>query len=188
MALWNRREESEEGGAAAEAKFNENLTKTIKETVEASNAGNKSTIDSLAATMKAINERFAAEEVARNKAAKEEKKVTRTQEEEQEFMLNDPDGYTRSKIEPTTRLALITNGKLVRNETLSGKPYYFGSFKQKVDELIDNSSSNNLQLRSDPSFVNNCYKIVMADHMEEIQAGKLKQTAALQSFSDGQRD
>lgn len=189
MAKWfgqqTQEEKDEEAGKSVEAKFGEvdNTLKTVVETQTATT----NTLKTLGDTIKAMNDRSAKEEADRIKAGKEtqqrqQQQQTRTPEEEAEAMLNDPASYIRNTVSAATNLTLMNNAKLVKQEVLSGKDYYHGEFKSKVDGLIDGES--NLALRGNPNFILNAYKVVLADHLEAIQKGELKQHASMHTFSD----
>jgi len=174
-------------GKSVEAKFGE-VDSTLKTVVEAQ-AKSSGVLDTLAQSVKAINDRFAAEDRARQEKAKAERaaaeaaKGTPTAEEEFERMANDPAAYVREHSKAGTQLAMITAGKQVRAEVLGDKEYYTGEFKAAVDALIEGEP--NLALRANPAFINNCYKIILADNIDKINKGELKRNAALHSFSDG---
>jgi hypothetical protein len=187
LGFGRNEEDDEEAGKAAEAKFNSTVAETVKKVVEETTRADKSTMESLAASIKAMNERFANEDAARQRAEAARKQAENqpkfgTPEEEFERFASDPRGYMNSAAEPATKVALMTAARVTRNEVLSGKPYYHGDFKSKVDSLVE--SDSNLQNRNNPQYIMNCYKIVLADHMEEINSGKLKQHLGMSGFSD----
>lgn len=189
MAKWfgtkTQEELDEEAGKSVEAKFGEvdNTLKTVVETQTATT----NTLKTLGDTIKAMNDRASKEESDRVKAAnanrqQQQQQNTRTPEEEAEMMLNDPASYIRNTVSAATNLTLLNNAKLMRQETLADKPYYHGAFKQKVDALIEGEP--NLALRGNTNFILNAYKVILADNMEEITTGKLKQYNSMHSFSD----
>lgn len=179
-------EEDEEGGASAEAKFNESLTTKVTEAVAAATKESVDTVKSLKEIIEAQNKRFAKEDEDRARAQRAEaernKKTPLTSEEQFELMATDPTAFVRSVTEPAAKLAFKTNAKLIRSEVLGQMPYYHGEFKNKVDSLIENSGD--LVQQGTRDYILNCYKIVKADHMEEIAEGKLKQFHAMGGYSD----
>lgn len=182
MAKWfGNTENEEEAGKAVEAKFTSLETKFDdgqKKTSE--------TLGTLADSVKRMNDRFAREDAERlkqqNKEREQNKPAAKTAEEEFEALANNPGDYIREQTRGATQLAMITAGKQARAEVLGEKEYYHGEFKSKVDSLIE--AEPNLAQRANPAFLNNCYKVILADHIEEIKKGELKTKAHLHGFSD----
>lgn len=56
-------------------------------------------------------------------------------------------------------------------EDMENYPYYTGDLRAKMDTIIDGESLEN---QTNPVLIKNAYKIVVADHMKEIQEGKVK--------------
>lgn len=193
MAKWFKTQEEidaerdADAGKSVEAKFGE-VDTTLKTVVEAQTK-TTGVLESLSQSVKAINDRYKAEDDARVKREKELKakadaeRVAPTADEEFERMASDPAGYVREHSKAGTQLAMITAGKQVRAEVLGDKEYYTGEFKSQVDALIE--SEQNLALRANPAFINNCYKIILADNFDKITKGELKKNASMHSFSDG---
>lgn len=123
------------------------------------------------------------EETAKKAAEKKEREDNSLTSED--FML-DPLGATRRAIQEGTQgvaratMMLAARGNI--RETLEDKPYYHGEFKTKVDAMIANQSLDN-QCR--PDVVENCYKVILADHITEINEGKIKARTSGMSFEGG---
>ncbi|HEY1644809.1 MAG TPA: hypothetical protein VGF75_00300 [Candidatus Saccharimonadales bacterium] len=56
-------------------------------------------------------------------------------------------------------------------EDIENFPYYTGDLKQKIDEMIEKEPLTN---QVNPLMARNCYKIVVADHIKDIQDGKVR--------------
>jgi hypothetical protein len=171
----------EEAGKAVEAKFT---------ALEDSNKKTNETLTTLADTIKQMNDRETAkqkaiEDAARAKSAADARKAKEEETPEDRFerFAADPNRYIAEQNEPGNRLALMTNAKLMRQETLGEKEYYTGIFKTEVDALIE--SEHNLATRGNPVFLENCYKIILANNFEKIQKGELRRNTSLHQFSDG---
>lgn len=180
-------EADNDAGKSVEAKFGE-VDTTLKAVVE-TQTKQTGVLESLAESIKTVNARFKKEDedrIAREKAAKDAanaSRITPTADEEFERLASDPQGYIREQAKAGTQLAMITAGKQVRAEVLGEKEYYTGEFKAAVDAMIDGEP--NLALRANPNFINNCYKIILADNMEKISKNELKRNMSLHQFSDG---
>ncbi len=180
MAKWfNNEEEKVDPGKAVEAKF-ESFESAIKEQKEVSTQ-TQNTMAELAKTIKELNEREAAREAARVKAenAAKPKPVSLSTEEEAEALLTDPSGYIDRRLSGTARLALMSLAMQKREQVLGKKEYYYGDFKAKVDALIENTT--NLEQTTNVGYIENCYKVVLADHLKEIMAGELKAQTSMYS-------
>lgn len=186
MAKWFSKDKDgndvseEEAGKAVEAKFT---------SIETAQAKQGEVLGTLAETIKAMNKREEDKQAkieleARNKTAEEarRKAAGETPDEKFERFAANPDDYIARQNEPANRLALTTNAKLMKQEVLGDKEYYVGEFKAQVDTLIE--SEPNLALRGNAGFLNNCYKIILADNFEKIQKGELRRNMSLNQFSD----
>lgn len=103
----------------------------------------------------------------------------------EDFMLDPAEATRRAIAEGTSGLTKATLMLAARGnirETLESKEYYHGDFKSKVDAMVAQQSLEN-QCR--PDVVENCYKVIMADHMTEIRDGKLKARTASSTFEGG---
>jgi hypothetical protein len=136
-----------------------------------------------------MNDKSTAEEQARKKATDDaarkkaaEVQSSKTPEDVAEELLNDPASFIANQVSSTTRLALITAGKQIKSETLTGEEYYHGDIKKATDAMIE--AEPNLALRANPNFVKNCYKVACADNMEKITSGEIKKHASLYGFPD----
>jgi phage I-like protein len=56
-------------------------------------------------------------------------------------------------------------------EDIESHPYYTGDLKKKIDEMIEKEPLEN---QINPLLVRNAYKIIVADHMKDIQEGKVR--------------
>jgi hypothetical protein len=190
MAKWFGKPEDdpENAGKSVEAKFT-----SIEATLATQNAATTKvteTIGTLAESMAAINKRFADEDKARAKATKDaadrkaaETVAGRTQEDEFNDMAENPANYIQRQTQGVTNLALLTAANLAKKEVLESKEYYAGKIKEQTDALIEGET--NLARRAMVAFINNCYKIALADNMELITKGEAKRNASMHSFSDG---
>src|SRR5882757_1311430 len=172
---------AEEAGKAVEAKFT---------ALEDSNKKTNETLTTLSATIKEMNDREVAKQKTIDDAARAKKiaddkarAAGETPDEKFERFAANPDQYIAEANLPANRLALTTNAKLMRQEILGEKEYYTGAFKTEVDALIE--SETNLATRGNPIFLENCYKIILANNIEKIQKGELRRNASLHPFSDG---
>lgn len=170
----------EDAGKQVEAKFT-SLEDSQKKTNE--------TLGTLAQTIADMNKREIDKQAAIDLAAKNKREAEararaagETPDEKFERFAANPDDYIARQNEPANRLALTTNAKLMKNEILGEKEYYVGEFKAQVDALIE--SEPNLALRGNAGFLNNCYKIILADNFEKIQKGELRRNMSLNQFSD----
>ena len=128
-------------------------------------------------------DRLAREEKARKESEKKDKDDNALTSED--FML-DPAGSTKRAIAEGTAgltkatLMLAARGNI--RETLESKEYYHGDFKAKVDAMI---ASQSLEMQCRPDVIENCYKVIMADHMKDIQEGKIKARTSSATFDTG---
>jgi len=177
----------EDAGKAVEAKF-KTVEDGLKEVKDA-NAANANTLKSIADSIKAMNDKAAKEEADRKAATDaaaikkaEENQNAKTPEDIVEELLSDPAAFISKQVNSTTRLALITAGKQVKSEVLTGEEYYHGEIKRATDAMIE--AEQNLALRANPTFVKNCYNVAIAQNLEKITSGEIKKFNSLHSFSD----
>jgi hypothetical protein len=128
-------------------------------------------------------DRIAREERARKEAEKKDKDDNALTSED--FML-DPAGATKRAIaEGTSGLTRATMMLAARGnirETLEDKEYYHGDFKTKVDEMIANQP---LEAQCRPDVIENCYLVILAKNMKDIQEGKVKARVSGSTFDSG---
>lgn len=136
--------------------------------------GLKSIMETDAAARKKEKDDAAAEAARKAKTVRTEAEDT----ELEELMLTDPKKATEliaKRATESTNVALLTlRADSIRRETFEDAEkfkYYTGDIKKEVDKMIANQT---LAARNDPSIVENCYKVVLADHMPEILEGKIK--------------
>ena len=93
--------------------------------------------------------------------------------------IDDPEGATRKLLQPTNQALLVMAARATKQDVLNEKEYYHGDFKSKVDALI---AQQPLKNQCDVQAIENCYKVVLADHITEINEGKLKTRAQAAIF------
>ena len=101
------------------------------------------------------------------------------------MILTNPKEAIRRATEGQSVAIMTLRADGIRRETFEDQEkfkYYTGDFKSKVDALI---AGQNLTARNDSSVVENCYKTVLADHMDQILEGKLKSRFASGTSSSG---
>jgi hypothetical protein len=183
--MFGKEKEEDEDKGQGEAKF---ASKEDFEEIKKSSTETKTTLESLANTIKAMNDREEAKQTKlEEETRKKETKPALTAEEQFEEFANDPTAFINKRISPTTKLSLMNTSKALRMETLGGKEYYHGEFRKKVDALID--STNDVNQTVNPAYIENCYKIVLADSLDDIQQGKLKKQLSMstESSASGER-
>lgn len=186
MAKWFGAKEGEgqieeDAGKQVEAKF-ASLEESQKKTNE--------TLGTLAETIAAMSKRETDKQAAIDKAARDKAEADRraaaageTTDDKFNRFAENPDKYISEQTSGATKIAMITAGRQVRAEVLGDKEYYTGEFKASVNAIIE--AEPNIALWSNPSFILNCYKIVLADNFEKIQSGELKKQAHFMGGSDG---
>jgi hypothetical protein len=125
-----------------------------------------------------LDEQDAAKRVAKAKELAE--KVEKNGEELDELWVTDPKKAMEMQIQPLINSQINTTSLVVRKQIFDDEkfPYYHGEFAKKVDSYIDGLP---ITARADPATIKNCYKIVLADHMQDIADGKLKSKFAAAS-------
>jgi len=136
-----------------------------------------------------------ADKTAREKAAKDaadaaarqnqNKRQEEIDAELEDLILTNPKEAIRKATESQSVAIMTLRADNIRRETFEDAEkfkYYHGDFKRKVDALIANQS---LAARNDASVVENCYKTILADHMDEIVEGKLKSRFASSTSNGG---
>lgn len=125
-------------------------------------------------------DRLAREDAAKKAAEKKAKDDNALTDED--FMLNPAEATRRAIAEGTsgvTRATMMLAARGNIRETLEDKPYYHGDVKAKIDKMIAMQSLEN-QCR--PDVVENCYKAIVFDHMEDIKQGKIKERTSSANF------
>lgn len=120
-------------------------------------------------------ERVAAEKRAKERKEKDENEVT-----DEDFLL-DPARAVENKMRGTNTAVMMLAARMAKQETLESKEYYHGDIKSKVDAMLSQQPLNQ-QTRAD--VIENCYKLVMYDHMKDIQEGKIKSRTSGTSFQN----
>ena len=93
-----------------------------------------------------------------------------------EDFLENPEGAINQKLQPIVKMQYELLAEQKKNEILNEKEYYHGDFKAKVDAML---ASQPLEAKVNPTVIENCYKVVLADHTKELVEGKLKTRASL---------
>jgi hypothetical protein len=101
--------------------------------------------------------------------------ATETEERIEQLML---EGRTKEALalanQPIAAEVLMLRSDRIKRELFEDEKrfkYYTGDVKREVDSLINGQS---LQMRNDPSVIENCYLTVVGKHNDEIVEGKLK--------------
>lgn len=92
----------------------------------------------------------------------------------EELMLTNPKEAIRKATESQSVAIMTLNANNIRREVFEDSEkfkYYYGDIKSEVDKLI---AGQTLAARNDPSVVENCYKTVLGNHVDELVEGKLK--------------
>ena len=129
--------------------------------------------------LKRLNESMEAAEQARKQRQQQTTEQSRTAEQSQfEEAYNELEPQTRQVID--TRFSQLNDRSLrveareVRRsvfEDAENFPYYTGELKKKVDEMLD---AEPVSSQVNPNVVRNAYKVVLADHITELQQNKLR--------------
>jgi hypothetical protein len=110
----------------------------------------------------------------KRKAAEEEAARRKTEEnnelKDEDFLL-DPAAAVKKMMSPTNRAIVQLAARTIKTDTLADKEYYYGDIKSKVDEMI---AKEPLENQTNPAVIENCYKLVMFDHQQDIIDGKIK--------------
>jgi hypothetical protein len=67
-------------------------------------------------------------------------------------------------------------------EDIDNYPYYTGDVKKKVDDMLDLEP---LSTQVNPTVVKNAYKVVLSDHIQELQQNKLRSRLSSATGSSG---
>lgn len=185
MAIFKRESEAAEidAGKAVEAKF-ASLETTIHELK--TNSVTKTDFDGLANTLKALNDRETAKETAAQKEKERQQAANQpayNAEEAFNDFANDPRAALNRAVAPAAKAAILALSKQTRQEVLGDKEYYHGEFKRKVDQMID-SGTQDMQQLTNPSYILNCYRVVLAEAHEQGELERHKRGAAMHGFSD----
>jgi hypothetical protein len=178
-------QDDEDAGKAVEAKFTtletnfntklEDLGKKIPTT--------ESVTQSVMQAIKTENDRAKKEQEAREKQQRQQQEnANYDPEKEFEKMAADPRAYFQEMSAPGTKVGLLALAKQARKDILENKEYYHGDFKKKVDELI--TGNPDLAVQANPNFIENCYNVVLGQHLDQIVKGDLKKKIAAQSLGN----
>lgn len=150
-------------------KLKEDITKTVTDSLSAFETKNNETLKpilEMAASIKA--DRDAKAEAVRK--AGEDKNRQDNEVTSEDFMLDPADAVRRS-MTGTNNAVMMLAARAALRETLEDKEYYYGDIKQKVDAMVSQQPLAS-QCRAD--VIQNAYKLVMFDHMKEVNEGKIK--------------
>lgn len=183
MALFSWQKKAKADGDGDEFTLPDELNKKIEDGAKA--AAELPKITEMLSGLKSIMETDAATRAKEKKdrddaaasVARSKNKETEDAELE-ELFITDPKKAAEivaRKATESTNVALLTlradNIKREVFEDADKFKYYTGDIKRKVDAMI---SQQTLASRNDSSVVENCYKVVLADHMSDILEGKIK--------------
>lgn len=121
-------------------------------------------------------ERAEKAELARKAA---ERKNTEENEVTAEDFMLDPVGAMQKVNRSRDTATLMLAARMAAKDTLEDKEYYHGDIKSKVDQMV---AAQPLENRIKPDVIENCYKLVMFDHMKDINEGKIKSKNNAASF------
>jgi hypothetical protein len=161
-------------------KLKEDITNEVKSSLSAFETKNNETLKpilEMAAQIKADRESRA--EAARK--AEENKNNKENEVTSEDFML-DPAEAVRRQMQGTNTAVMMLAARAALRETLEDKEYYYGDIKQKVDAMVAQQPLPS-QCRAD--VIQNAYKLVMFDHMKEVQEGKIKARNTSAIFEGG---
>jgi hypothetical protein len=108
-----------------------------------------------------------------------------TDEELQQLILTDPGRAIKEGTKDQSMAILMLRADQLKRDVFEDQDkfsYYTGDIKCEIDKLL---AGQNLQLRNDPSVIENCYWTVLGKHSEEIREGKLKSRFAGSGGSRG---
>ena len=114
-------------------------------------------------------------------AAETKKRREDDQIDDTDFML-DPNGAMERKLNPTNNAVRMLAARMAKQDTLVDKEYYHGEMKAEVDRMI---SQQTLENQMKPDIIENCYKLVHYNHLQDISEGKIKSRTASTVFEGG---
>ena len=179
MAFWKKRsdgsfEPADDKNSLADVEFKpeqfkQDMASSFKDAMDSFKAeqaeANKPLLEMAAAIQAERNERAARAQREQNAKAQQDNQVTA------EDYLLDPEAATRKQLQPVARATMMLAAKMAKQEALSEKEYYHGDIKSKVDAMI---SQQPLESQTRADVIENCYKLVMFDHMDAVRDGKIK--------------
>lgn len=119
------------------------------------------------------------EERKRAEAEEQRKRVAKENEVDDTDWLLDPSKAVEKKLQPTQMAVLSLASKQARQEILGDKDFYYGDIKVEIDKRID---AQPLNQRTNPTMIENCYKLVLFDKQKEIAEGKIRARNNAASF------
>lgn len=138
-------------------------------------------------TMKPLLDMAASINKDREDRAEAQRKAAETKRTEdstitdEDFLL-DPMGSVDKKLSGTNTAVRMLAARMAKQDTLGEKEYYHGEIKSKVDAML---AAQTLEAQMRPDVVENCYKLVMFDHMKDISDGKIKARNSAGTFEGG---
>jgi phage I-like protein len=159
-----------------EAKITENFNSSI-EKLRAEQQESLKPLQEMAAAIMAER----AERAAKAQRERDAKNHEDNQVSAEDYLL-DPEAATRKQLQPVARATMILAAKMAKQETLGEKEYYHGDIKSKVDAMLANQP---LESQTRPDVIENCYKLVMFDHMDAVRDGKIKSRNTSAIFEGG---
>jgi hypothetical protein len=183
---WMKKPESDSG----EIEFPDDLKKQIE--AGAGAASKLEEVNKKLSKLDSVDEFITMFKNEREEAKKKQAATTAAKNQEatdaelDELMITDPKRGVEIAVQNATRdtnIALLTlRADNIKREVFENEkdfPYYHGDIKKEVDKLIEGQPLKN---RNDRSVVENCYKTIIGNHIDEIVQGKLKNRFA---SSDG---
>src|SRR6202166_836159 len=159
-----------------ESKITENFTSALQKFREEQAEANKPLLEMAAAIQAERAERVASAQRVRDAKNQEDNQVSA------EDYLLDPEAATRKQLQPVARATMMLAAKMAKQETLGEKEYYHGDIKSKIDAMLANQP---LEPQTRADVIENCYKLVMFDHMDAVRDGKIKSRNTSTIFEGG---
>lgn len=136
----------------------------------------KPLLDMAASINKEREDRAEAARKASETKTREDNTIT-----DEDFLL-DPMGSVDKKLSGTNTAVKMLAARMAKQDTLAEKEYYHGDIKSKVDAML---AAQTVESQMRPDVIENCYKLVMFDHMKDINDGKIKARNSAGTFEGG---
>lgn len=183
MAKWFNKEDegqnNSDPGKEVEAKFT-SLESAVTELKN--NVVTKQDFETVAEAVKALNAREAKKQAEIEAEAERKRKEVEAAGNDPEAAFNqfaaDPKGFVQNAITPAAKAGLLALSRQARQDVLGDKEYYTGEFKKKVNALIE-SGTNDYNQMSNPAYILNCYRLVLAEYLENDKLQELKKQRTL---------
>lgn len=183
------KKDSSDGKEQVEIKLDEDTQKKLDAALGMGEEFKKITtmLDGLKGIQAFVDESRAEKEAAAARARTEAqaRNASQTDEELQQLILTDPGAAIKKGTQDQSMAILMLRADQLKRDVFEDAdkfPYYAGEVKSEIDRLL---SGQTIQLRNDPSVIENCYYTVLGKHAEEAREGKLKSRFASSSGSRG---